>query len=194
MTRTSSEQVRTFISQFLEYLNDFLFSKHDSVMLLHVANIRKCDNFIHILPSVMWLSGQTAITQLQYHLYPKVVHHPESNTYSQKQWPHHHWNNIKLYDTELYSCVIFTKTKQWILNFENKQEENKKEINWEIECLNNFTKLIYILYIILTHCVVKWSFISQKILYKHKNEKCTTKIIWALQSECVVLQRNQDTC
>jgi len=104
-------------TSFPNFLSSWMTSylpKSDTVMLLPVANITHCHHFIHILLSVMWLSGHTAITHWQYHLYSKAVHHPGSNTYSQKQSTHYHWNNRKLHYNELHSLVCFTKSKQRI--------------------------------------------------------------------------------
>jgi len=81
--------------------------KKDTVMLLPVANISHCQHFIHILHTVMWLSGQTVKTCWQYPPNSKVVHNPGSNT-SQKQPTQCHWNNRILYDNELRSRVLFT--------------------------------------------------------------------------------------
>jgi hypothetical protein len=80
---SSEPSFPNLLSSWMTYL-----PKNDTVMLLPAANIRQCHHFIHILHTVMWLSGLTAITHWQYHLNLKAVHHPGCNTYSQKQCTH----------------------------------------------------------------------------------------------------------
>jgi hypothetical protein len=104
MTVTSSGQLRTtFPNFFRSWMTSYLPNK-DTAVLLPVANIRHCHHFINTLHTVMWLSGKN------------TWQYPASSNLSiilckhifTKQCTQCHWNNRKVYDTELHSCVWFT--------------------------------------------------------------------------------------
>jgi hypothetical protein len=114
---------------FLSFLSSWMTSclpKNDTAVLLPVANMRHSP--LHTLSPLsngtIWPDSNIALTISSD---VKVVHHPGSNTYSQKQCTQCHWNNRKVYDSfsHVYASPNQTNGYKILRRREGKEERNK---------------------------------------------------------------------